>query len=230
MEQELNKIIRRLDELRNTKNISGMERYGIVTKGKAFGVPTTELNKIAKTYKKNQPLAKMLWNTHYHEAMKLAALVADKKEFTPELMDKWTSEFYSWDICDSACFHIFRHLPFVHDKILQYACSDEEFTRRTAFSLIAGLAISDKKGPNEKYLGYLPLIEQYATDDRNFVKKAVNWALRQIGKKNQELYPAALEVAERLAASENKTARWIGKDAVRELKESKFNVPGCRYN
>ena len=224
MEETVNEIIFQLEELRDTKNISGMEHYGIVTKGNAFGVPATDLNRIAKKYKYNQKLAEALWETGFHEAKKLAALIADKKEFSPELMDKWTSEFYSWDICDNACSHIFRDLPFAYDKVFEYAASDEEYIRRTAFSLIAALTVSGKKSPDEKFLPYLPLIEHYAGDDRNFVKKAVNWALRQIGKKSKGLYPHALALAEKLASSENKSAAWIGKDAVKELKSEKIKA------
>jgi len=219
MSDEVNKILAQMESLRDTKNIAGMERYGIITQGKAFGIPAPELKKMAKTYKNNQPLAEELWNTGYHEARRLATLITDKKQFSSELMDKWTSEFYSWDICDSACFHTFRHLSFADEKIFQYALSEAEFVRRTAFSLIAGLAINAKKAPDEQFLNYLPLIERYAHDNRNFVRKAVNWALRQIGKKNATLLPPALQLAEKLATSPDKTAAWIGKDAVKELRK-----------
>ncbi|MDR0206841.1 MAG: DNA alkylation repair protein [Bacteroidales bacterium] len=213
----IKEILEKMEALRDTKNTAGMERYGIVTKGKAFGIPASELKKMQKIYKKNQPLAVELWNTGYHEAMRLATLISEPKKFSPELMDKWVSEFYSWDICDSACFHTFRYLPYAEEKIWEYAHCDEEFVRRTAFSLIASLAVGDKKALDKQFLNYLPLIEQYATDSRNFVKKAVNWALRQIGKRNKSLHKTALELAEKLAASTNKTAIWIGKDAAREL-------------
>jgi len=211
-----------METLRDTKNVAGMERYGIITQGKAFGIPAPELNKMAKTYKNNQPLAEELWNTGYHEARRLATLISDKKQFSSELMDKWTLEFYSWDICDSACFHTFRYLPFADEKIFEYAVSEAEFVRRTAFSLIAGLAVNAKKAPDEQFLNYLPLIERYSYDNRNFVRKAVNWALRQIGKKNKNLLPPALELAEKLSASPDKTTAWIGRDAAREL--SKKNI------
>jgi 3-methyladenine DNA glycosylase AlkD len=215
-------ILEQMEALRDTKNIAGMERYGIITKGKAFGIPAPELKKMQKIYRKNQPLAEELWKTGYHEAMRLATLISEPKKFPPELMDKWVSGFYSWDICDSAVFHTFRYLPFAGEKILQYAHCEEEFVRRTAFSLIAGLAVGDKKAPDEQFLNYLPLIEQYATDSRNFVKKAVNWALRQIGKRNKNLHQPALDLAEKLAAYTDKTAVWVGKDAVRELMKEKI--------
>ena len=216
---EVQTIIAHFETLRDTKNVAGMERYGIITQGKAFGIPASELNKLGKVYKNNQPLAEALWNTGYHEARRLATLISDTKQFSSELMDKWVSEVYSWDICDSACFHTFRYLPFANEKIFQYAPSESEFVRRTAFSLIAGLCISAKKAPDEQFLNYLPLIEQYSHDSRNFVRKAVNWALRQIGKKNENLLHPALELAEKLATSSDKTTAWIGKDAARELKQ-----------
>jgi len=219
IEKEIQNIIARMEALRDTKNVAGMERYGIVTQGKAFGIPASELNKMKKLYKNNQPLAEALWETGYHEARRLATLITDKKQFSPELMDRWVSELYSWDICDSACFHTFRYLPFADEKIFQYAASESEFVRRTAFSLIAGLAVNAKKAPDEQFLNYLPLIERYSHDSRNFVRKAVNWALRQIGKKNANLLFPALALAGKLSASADKTAAWIGKDAVRELRK-----------
>ncbi|MDL2254688.1 DNA alkylation repair protein [Bacteroidales bacterium OttesenSCG-928-J16] len=222
IQQKVNEIVALLEPLRDSKNVAGMERFGIVTDGKAFGVATPELQKIAKMYRNDHDLAVALWETGYHELRKMAPMTADKNRFTPQLMDQWTREFASWDICDGACSYLFRYLPFANEKVFEYAVSEEEFVRRTAFSLIAEMAVVDKKGANEKYLAYLPLIEKYATDPRNFVKKAVNWALRQIGKKNKTLYASALEMAERLAASEDKTAQWIGKDALRELRDEKI--------
>ncbi len=214
----LDEVLTQFESLRNSKNIAGMARFGIkVTEQDAFGISVVNLRKIAKPYKKNQALAEALWQTGWHEARVMASMVADPAVFSGELTDQWTRDFDSWDTCDQCCMNLFRHLPFAYDKIREYAPSDEEFIRRTAFSLIAGLAIGDKKQPDNTFEAFLPLIERYSTDDRNFVRKAVNWALRGIGKRSKMLYPKALELSEKLAAADNKTARWIGKDAYREL-------------
>ncbi len=216
--QELNDIFAQFEELRNTKNIAGMARFGIkVTEKDAFGISVVTLRKIAKQYGKNQPLAEALWKSGWHEARVIASMIADPEKFSPKLMDKWTHDFDSWDTCDQCCVNIFRYLPFSYEKIREYALSDKEFVRRTAFSLIATLAIGDKKQPDKTFSDLLPLIEQYATDERNFVRKSVNWALRGIGKRSKSLYPKALKMSEKLSNSADKTARWIGKDAYREL-------------
>ncbi len=207
--------------LRNSKNIEGMKRFGIVA-DKAFGIPTPTLRNMAKKYKGDHELAIALWNSGYHEARRLAALVADPKQTTSELMDAWVQEFYSWDICDSACFDLFRKLPLAYSKIEIYADDEREFVKRTAFSLMAGLAINDKKTPDTQFEPYFNLIIQASTDERNFVKKAVNWALRQIGKRSLHLHKQALDIAKQLAQSDNKTARWIGMDAARELSSEKI--------
>ncbi len=221
--KEIAEILAEFEKLRNSKNIAGMARFGIqVTNDNAFGISVVTLRKIAKRYKKNQPLAEALWNSGWHEARILATMVADKTRFTPDLMDQWVKDFDSWDTCDQCCTNIFRELPYAYNKIYEYALSEEEFVRRTAFSLIATLAVGDKNQPDKTFTDLLKLIEQYATDERNFVRKAVNWALRGIGKRNRSLYPKALKLAEKLAQAENKTARWIGKDAYRELLQPKI--------
>ena len=200
-----------------------MARFGIrVTEKNAFGISVVQLRKIAKSYHKNQPLAEALWKTGWHEARIIASMVADKDKFTPKLMDKWVQDLDSWDTCDQCCVNIFRELSYAYDKIYEYAPSEEEFVRRTAFSLIATLAVGDKTQSDNVFIDLLKLIEQYASDERNFVRKAVNWALRGIGKRNRGLYPKALKLAEKLSQSENKTARWVGKDACRELANPKI--------
>ncbi|MDR0295390.1 MAG: DNA alkylation repair protein [Prevotellaceae bacterium] len=221
--KEIDDILSKFEQMRNNKNIVGMARFGIrVTEKDAFGVSVVLLRKMAKAYKKNQPLAEALWKTGWHEAQLIASMIADKHKFTPKLMDKWVKDFDSWDTCDQCCVNIFRELPYAYDKIYEYAPSEEEFVRRTAFSLIATLAVGDKIQIDKIFIDLLKLIEQYATDERNFVRKAVNWALRGIGKRNLNLHLKALKLAERLSQSADKTARWIGKDAYRELTNSKI--------
>ena len=223
MVKEVEEILGMFEQMRNTKNIAGMARFGIrVSEKDAFGISVVHLRKIAKTYGKNQQLAEALWKTGWHEAQLIASMIADKDKFTPKLMDKWAKDFDSWDTCDQCCVNIFRELPCAYDKIYEYAPSEREFVRRTAFSLIAVLAVGDKTQPDKTFIDLLKLIEQYAADERNFVRKAVNWALRGIGKRNLNLHPKALKLAEQLSQSADKTARWIGKDAYRELSNPKI--------
>jgi 3-methyladenine DNA glycosylase AlkD len=216
--KEVEEILVQFEQLRNSKNIAGMARFGIrVKEDNAFGISVVNLRKMAKRYGKNQPLAEALWKTGWHEARIIASLIADKEIFTQKLMDLWVKDIDSWDTCDQCCINIFRELPYAYDKIYAYAPSEEEFIRRTAFSLIATLAVGDKTQSDKVFTDLLKLVERYAVDERNFVKKALNWALRSIGKRNIALHPEALKLAERLSQSENKTARWVGKDAYREL-------------
>ncbi len=144
-------------------------------------------------------------------------MIDEPKLVTPEQMDEWAAEFNSWDLCDQACMKLFARTPYVMEKVERWAADEREFVRRAAFALIAGYTVHAKKEPAETFLRFLPIIDRYADDDRNFVKKAVNWALRQIGKRSPALHPTALALAEKLAASDNRTRRWIGRDAVKEL-------------
>ena len=156
-----------------------------------------------------------------HEARILAALVDDPKLVTRKQMDAWAAEFNSWDLCDQACMKLFAKTPHAAEMIAKWARDEREFVRRAAFATIAGYAVSAKDAADEEFLPFLALIETHATDSRNFVKKAVNWALRQIGKRSMALHRPALALAKKLAASDDKTARWIGKDAVKELTDPK---------
>jgi Predicted DNA alkylation repair enzyme len=212
-------ILKELFSLSQPQRVQGMLRFGI--RGKVIGVSVVELRAMAKHIDKNTPLAMGIWNEQYREARILATMIADKNDFSAEQMDFMTKDFDSWDITDQACFNLFRHLPFYNEKIFEYVKSDEEFVRRTAFSLIAGLAVGNKKMADTELLNYLPLIKEYSFDERNFVWKAVNWALRQIGKRNKNLYPYSVRVAKELSLSQDKTAIKIGKDALRELSDEK---------
>ncbi|MGL5913020.1 MAG: DNA alkylation repair protein [Bacteroidales bacterium] len=214
--QELNTILAQLKALENPVNVLGMRRFGIAATN-AFGVTMPQVRAIAKQYKNNTLLAKELWRTNIHEARILAPIIASKGDFDEQTMDEWTYDFNSWDTCDQACGNLFRYLPFVHKKITEYAKSDLEFVRRTAFALLAGIAVKSKQLKDEDFAPYFSLIEEYATDERNYVCKAVNWALRQMGKRSKVLRYQAVELATILANDADKTARWIGKDALREL-------------
>jgi len=198
------------------KTRDGYARYGIVAP-KAFGVTVGDIQRIAKTVGSNHDLAEALWKSGWYEARMLAAFVAEPDRVTAAQMDRWCRDFDNWGICDTVCFKLFDRSPLAFNKVRQWARLKDEFGRRGSFALLASLALHDKQSDNEAFVRCLPLIEHAASDDRNFVKKAVSWALRAIGGRNAELHAAAITVAKRLAESEEPTPRWIGKDALRDL-------------
>lgn len=209
-------ILAVLEKHGSEKNRAGMARYGIDT-ATAYGIPQTILKPMARPYRRNHELALALWKTNRHEARHLAGLIDDPKQVTPEQMDAWAAGFNSWDIVDGTSFNLFDKTAHADAKIREWAGDDREYVKRAAFAMVAGLGVHAKKRPDESFLPYLELIEAHADDERNFVKKAVNWALRTIGKRSSALHGPALAVAERLAASDNKAERWIGRDAAKEL-------------
>jgi len=176
-----------------------------------------EIRGIAKEVTKDHDLAEALWQTDLHETRLIASMIDHPKWVSEDQMERWVVDFDSWDVCDQTCGELFDKTPFVTKKIHQWSEREEEFVKRAGFVLIAWHAVHDKKREDQDFLQFLPLIERECTDPRNFVKKAVNWGLRQIGKRSAELHPHALSLAEKLMMSKNKTARWIGSDAVREL-------------
>jgi len=193
-----------------------LPRYGI-NAPKAFGVSVANLHKLAKIVGRNHEFALALWETGWYEARMLAALVDEPERVTPSQMDKWCRDFDNWGICDTVCFHLFDRVPHAYGKVEQWARRRDEFVRRGAFALMASLALHDKQASDENFTKWFPLIEEGANDDRNFVKKGVSWALRGIGKRNAKLKSAAIKVAQRLASSSQASARWVGKDALRDL-------------
>jgi 3-methyladenine DNA glycosylase AlkD len=182
-----------------------------------FGVSVSDLRAYAKTLGRDHALALALWKTGWYEARMLAAFVDEPDRVTPAQMDRWARDFDNWAVCDHNCFHLFDKTPHAYTKVTAWARSTDEFVKRAAFALIASLALHDKKADDAKFVKFLPLIERAATDERNFVKKGVSWALRGIGHRNAPMRAAALDLARRLAASDDATARWVGKDAIRDL-------------
>lgn len=213
---ECDEILDRLRSLGDPRNVEGMARYGIRTK-KAFGVSAPQLRQLAKELRKDHDLADLLWRTGVHDARILAALIDDPTLVTPRQMDRWAKDFDTWAVCDSACGYLFDKTPYAWDKAVEWIEREEEYVRRAGFVLMAALAVHDKKAPNERFEAFLSLIESHATDERNFVKKAVNWALRQIGKRNLHLNALAIRAGERIRRIDSKAARWIAADALREL-------------
>ena len=191
-------------------------RFAIHT-DKSFGTSMVDIKRLAKTIGKDQELAQALWKTGWHEAKALASFVADPKLTTPVMMDAWCHDFINWADCDTACFVLFDKTPHALVKVKQWAKRKPEFEKRAAFALLAGCALHDKKGPDEPYLTLLPLAVAAASDERNFVKKAVSWALRALGGRSAVLHDAVLAVAKGLATSQNSTERWVGKDVLRDI-------------
>ncbi len=210
-------ILKRLRAAGSAANVAGMARYGI-RPAKAYGVATPVIRSIARELGRNTKLASALWSTNVLEARMLATMIADPAEIPEEEVERWVREFDCWSVCDSACIGLLWKTPFAWRKVREWSRREPEYERRAAFALLAGLAVHDKKAPGKQFRAALRLISKAAIDERNFVKKAVNWALRQIGKRNAELREAAIEIAESLIATESRSARWIGRDAVRELR------------
>ena len=213
---EVDAAIKWLKRRSTKRTLDGMARYGIPSDN-AFGVSVGDIRRLAKGIGRNHKLAVALWKTEFYEARMLACFVDDPQEVTAVQMDRWCRDFDSWAICDTACFHLFDRTSVAWQKARQWSTSHEEFVKRAAFALMASLVAHDKTASDSQFRTFLPMIERGAKDDRNFVKKAVNWALRTIGKRSAELNAGALAVAKRLASSTQAGPRWVGKDAQREL-------------
>ena len=200
--------------------VEGMARYGIVARKVYGGWSTPALKTLARQIGRHHALAQELWASEVFEARALATLVGDPAQVTRRQMDQWACDFDSWAICDGACINLFRYTPFAYQKCVEWSTRREEFVKRAAFALMAGLAVADKAARDEAFLRFLPLIKRAATDERNMVKKGVNWALRQIGKRNVRLNRSALAACREIHALESRAARWIASDARRELESA----------
>jgi 3-methyladenine DNA glycosylase AlkD len=209
-------VLAELEKMGSRANVAGMARYGIVAK-KAYGVSVGDLRAFAKKLGRDHDLAAKLWKSGVQEGRMLAVFIEDPKLVTSPQMDAWVKGFENWADCDTACFHLFDKTPFAWKKIDQWSKRKEEFVKRAAFALLASVALHDNRAPDAPFLQSLGLIERGANDDRNFVKKGVSWALRGIGHRNPKLRAAALKTATKLSKSEIASARWIGKDAIRDL-------------
>jgi 3-methyladenine DNA glycosylase AlkD len=204
-------------ERRGTKkNRDGMARYGIVAR-KVFGVSMGTMQSLAKEFGRDHALSQALWKTGWYEARMLASMVGEPERVTPAQMERWAKAFDNWAVCDTATFVLWDRTPHAWAKVREWSGREEEFVKRAAFAMLASLTLHDKPAPDERFLEGLVLIEREATDQRNYVKKAVNWALRSIGKRSPALNMKAIALASRLADASDRTSRWIGKDALREL-------------
>lgn len=203
----------------------GMTNFGIKSDN-ALGVQLPKIRALAKYIGTDHKLALELWKQNIHEAKLLATMIDNPKLVSENQMDEWVRDFNSWDICDQCCSNLFDQTKFYEKKIFEWVESDLEFIRRAGFVLMATSAVHHKKESDEKFITYLPIIKKYSTDERNFVKKAANWALRQIGKRSPKLMKEANTVAQELKNSDDATARWIGSDALREFEKKKLGVRG----
>ena len=216
----LDEVLNKLNEKAKSDQLEGMARFGIVG-DQRMGVSVPDMRRIAKDIGKNHQLALKLWDTGIPEAMIVAGMVAEPDKLTEEQMEDWVVDINSWDICDQVCMNLFEKSPYAEQKIFEWSAREEEFVKRTAYALIACLAWHDKDASDQAFTKYFPVIKNGSTDDRNFVKKAVNWALRNIGKRNIELNQAAIQVAREIQAVDSKSARWIASNAIRELESDK---------
>jgi 3-methyladenine DNA glycosylase AlkD len=206
-----------LEKHADKKAAAGMARFGIITDLKVLGMSVGTMRAIGKKIGRNHELALKLWDTDVYEAQFVACFIADPQELTAATMNAWTRSFDNWATCDTACFCLFDRSPLAWGRIEPWAKSKDEFVRRAGYALLASLAGHDKKAGDKLFLAFLPQIEKGASDERNFVWKGVSWALRRIGSRNAALMEACTEVAERLAASEGKAERWVGKDALKDF-------------
>lgn len=213
---DVSDILATLERLGTRRNREGMARYGIVAP-KVFGVPMSSLREMCKRLGRDHDLARALWKTGWHEARLMASLVGDPARLTSAEMNRWARDFNNWAVCDTVCFHLFDRSSRAWTKVHEWSDRKEEYVRRAAFALLAGLALHDKTSVDEPFRRAFGLIERAADDDRNFVKKAVSWALRAMGNRSVALHAAALDLARRLADTDTPSARWIGKDVIRDL-------------
>ena len=214
---KLSEVTQRLKAQANPANVEGMARYGIVSRN-AFGLSAPQLRSMAKEIGTDQKLSLQLWKTDTCEGRTLAALIGDPDLVTVGQMEAWVRQFDSWAICDTCCGNLFDRTPFAYRKAVEWSRRKEEYVKRAGYVMMAVLAVHDKKVEDKEFLRFLPLIRKGAIDERNFVRKAVNWALRQIGKRSLFLHPHAVKAAEEIGRLNSRAARWIASDALRELK------------
>ncbi len=213
---EYDEIIEKLKSLSNPKNVEGMARFGINPKN-TYGISIPDLRKTAKKIGKNHEIAQQLWKSNIHEAKILASMIDDPKMITEKQMEDWVKDFDSWDVCDQVCMNLFDKTKFAYNKINEWSKRNDEFIKRAGFALTACMAVHNKDIEDKDFIKLLSIIKRESTDDRNFVKKAVNWALRQIGKRNINLNKEAIKTAKEIQKIDSKTAKWIASDALKEL-------------
>jgi len=209
-------VVSELRALANPRNVEGMARFGINPRN-TLGISIKDLRPIARRVGTDHALAERLWATGIHEARLLAGFIDDPAQVTEAQMERWVRDFDSWDVTDQVCSNLFDKTALAYAKAVEWSTREEEFVRRAGFVLMAALSVHDKSAPDEAFERFLPVIRRGAVDDRNFVKKAVSWALRQIGKRSPALNRKSVALAKALRESPSRSARWVGSDALREL-------------
>jgi 3-methyladenine DNA glycosylase AlkD len=210
-------VVRTLERMGDRSRLEGMARFGIDT-GRAVGVTVTELRRFARDLGHDHELAGALWASGVHEARLLASLVDEPALVSEAQMEAWVADLDSWDVCDGVCGNLFDRTPFALDKAVEWSSREPEFEKRAAFALMASAVVHRKDLPDAAFASLLPVIRAQATDERNYVKKAVSWALRQIGKRSSGLNPLAIRTAEQIERIDSRAARWVARDALRELR------------
>ncbi len=218
--QSRDSVLQRMKAVATPESLKGMGRFGINTR-RAYGVSIPHLRSLAREIGKNHVLARELWASQIHEARILASMIDDPALISDEQMEEWVKDFDSWDLCDQVCGNLFDQTKLAYEKAVAWSAREGEYVRRAGYALMAYNAVHDKDAANNRFLEFLSIIEANSTDDRNFVKKAVNWALRQIGKRNLFLNKEAVGTARKLQKKDSKTAKWIASDALRELTSEK---------
>lgn len=221
-------IINHLKKHSNPKDKEGMARFGINSKH-ALGVRVPVLRDLAKKVGKDHKLAQDLWGSKIHEARILASMIDEPKKVYGRQMEQWAKEFNSWDLCDQCCMNLFNKTPIAWKKAIEWVKRDEEFVKRAGFALMACLAWRDKEAKDKDFIKFFPAIKKHSIDERNFVKKAVNWALRQIGKRDLNLNKEAIKLAKEIQKIDSKSAKWIANDAIRELKSEEVQKRLLNY-
>lgn len=219
-------ILKQLKSLADPEAVAGMARFGINPKN-TLGVSIPNLRKMAKEIGRNHRLAQQLWSSGIHEARILASMIDQPEMITDEQMENWVKDFDSWDVCDQCCGNLFDKTVLAYQKAVEWSGREEEFIKRAGFVLMADLAVHDKQAADQKFSKFFPIIKRASIDERNFVKKAVNWALRGIGKRNRNLNKLAINAAKAIQKIDSKTARWIASDALRELTNEKIQERLC---
>jgi len=214
--QQVKEVVAHLKSISTPAHLQGMQRFGIDSTH-ALGVTIPQLRSVAKKIKINHTLALELWQTGVHEARILASMIDDPAQVTAKQIDSWVKDFNSWDLCDQVCGNLFDRTTHVTDKVKKFSTSKHEYVKRAAFTIMAEYAVHNKTAPDKVFIAWLKIIEREAGDDRNFVAKAVNWALRGIGKRNKALNVEALKIAKNILAQNTKTAKWVATNAIKEL-------------
>lgn len=216
-------IVEELQKMGSIKFKEGLDRFGI-NSSNSYGIRMPDLRAFAKTIGKNQELSLQLWETGQHETRILATLIGEKRKVTERQMDAWVKDFNSWDVCDQCIGNLFDKTPWAYEKAIEWSKREKEFEKRAGFAMMAMLAVHDKKEADDSFIQFFPYIMAEAIDGRNFVKKAVNWAIRQIGKRNRTLNSESIDLSKALLELESASAKWIAQDAIKELESDKIQA------